>query len=956
MKTRSSVNLRAFIFLLGTSSVIVYAGIVIEALRPKLVPELAAATDLPPKVLTALGGTTSEASFRAAALGFAGDLDGLGCFDLDRVRVGAWEAVLRPGGTGDDESSFTLVGDGGHVEGLFSSRRCDKSMVEYSAVMHVAMSLGMLAWLVTLMLMGRSMVISSMAAVLESFMGLAAHVDEKGELKTLVQDKQGTMMAEDVLLRAVNSVSLLLSASFHGKALIRQVMRDANVVTGGTNGTGDAGLLALYGAVEGATVRKDREVGSPPEKKMSLLDEKGSLLEVEHPNGPSRPRVAKVGRNLLTYDKFVEKWREGSLTQPDCLKMTPEQSIDFIVDMFRTLLLVVDEQLDPLSGAPPEAGEPVRASASSRPSGPPGSSDVEGEATGAEVPQRVRLSRDFIDKGSGVQKTPLATALQGSDEVCVREVTLRRFCQECRSRYLDQPYHRWEHAVDVTHAMFVSLVDARSFRSVHLSRLDLFSLMISAIAHDMGHRGVSNTHLVQTRDVLALTYNDKSPQENLHASSLFHLCSSIPEADVFELLSFEHSVYARTLIIESIIDTDMAFHFSRLASLKGIITSPAEGAPALPGTLCLVAGEDPDVDLEDVLQGTRAYSTSEARCILLGLLHLADLGNCVKPVIRHVKWSLQVFQEFFREGSMQRERGVKPLPFMDDDACYSPASQMEFLDFVARPLFTVMAQVLPELRDTIVNNLCNNFDFWASMAVADKAAMKVWDLPASVPPRTFAEGVFVPASMPPSGKRSSRRSSLSGFRPSRLGSLGAKRKDSQAEVGRDPFRPAGYDSILGEGRLQPVAEEEECQAEPGDLPRRASHVDSPRRTTGGGGRLPSQTSLQSMASDALVTPSTIPWLQYVLLNSLQGRDMNDPPRRSGGIQVRRSLLGGPRIPALLDASSEDVEEVVKITELLMSLGTRTVAKKIIEESQWERARAFREQVIASASLQKDEGA
>lgn len=52
-------------------------------------------------------------------------------------------------------------------------------------------------------------------------------------------------------------------------------------------------------------------------------------------------------------------------------------------------------------------------------------------------------------------------------------------------------------------------------------------------------------------------------QEKLHASTLFVICSSTPEANVFELLSPEQFTHARKLIIDAILDTDMACHFSR---------------------------------------------------------------------------------------------------------------------------------------------------------------------------------------------------------------------------------------------------------------------------------------------------------------------------------------------------------------------------------------------------------
>lgn len=49
-------------------------------------------------------------------------------------------------------------------------------------------------------------------------------------------------------------------------------------------------------------------------------------------------------------------------------------------------------------------------------------------------------------------------------------------------------------------------------------------------------------------------------------------------------------------------------------------------------------------DVEHVSALTRA----DVRCIMLGLLHAADIGNCVKPVDLHVAWSVKVVREVRR--------------------------------------------------------------------------------------------------------------------------------------------------------------------------------------------------------------------------------------------------------------------------------------------------------------------
>ena len=64
----------------------------------------------------------------------------------------------------------------------------------------------------------------------------------------------------------------------------------------------------------------------------------------------------------------------------------------------------------------------------------------------------------------------------------------------------------------------------------HLPPLEMFALLTSALAHDVGHPGVNNAFLVNTGAPLAMRYNDISPLENMHASIMFETCFFIFEA------------------------------------------------------------------------------------------------------------------------------------------------------------------------------------------------------------------------------------------------------------------------------------------------------------------------------------------------------------------------------------------------------------------------------------------
>jgi hypothetical protein len=53
--------------------------------------------------------------------------------------------------------------------------------------------------------------------------------------------------------------------------------------------------------------------------------------------------------------------------------------------------------------------------------------------------------------------------------------------------------------------------------------LDLVSLVISSICHDMGHDGMTNAYHINSMSDRALLYNDRAVQENYHVSQSFKI-------------------------------------------------------------------------------------------------------------------------------------------------------------------------------------------------------------------------------------------------------------------------------------------------------------------------------------------------------------------------------------------------------------------------------------------------
>jgi hypothetical protein len=96
--------------------------------------------------------------------------------------------------------------------------------------------------------------------------------------------------------------------------------------------------------------------------------------------------------------------------------------------------------------------------------------------------------------------------------------------------------------------------------SLHTTTLELHAALIAAFSHDVGHPGVTNRFLIATTDRLAYRYNDKSVLENMHSSIVFKTMLE-PENDLLIGHEGEEWMEARRIIVEMILDTDMARHF-----------------------------------------------------------------------------------------------------------------------------------------------------------------------------------------------------------------------------------------------------------------------------------------------------------------------------------------------------------------------------------------------------------
>jgi hypothetical protein len=142
------------------------------------------------------------------------------------------------------------------------------------------------------------------------------------------------------------------------------------------------------------------------------------------------------------------------------------------------------------------------------------------------------------------------------------------FISELSLRYIgNNAYHNFKHGCDVCHTTHRYMTITRLNTGV--SQLELFSVYVAALAHDVGHPGVNNIFLVKAKDELALRHNDKSPLENMHCAVLYEILGK-PSTNIFGGLTEVQWRDSRKIILNAILGTDMVNHFDQISKAQVI--------------------------------------------------------------------------------------------------------------------------------------------------------------------------------------------------------------------------------------------------------------------------------------------------------------------------------------------------------------------------------------------------
>lgn len=277
------------------------------------------------------------------------------------------------------------------------------------------------------------------------------------------------------------------------------------------------------------------------------------------------------------------------------------------------------------------------------------------------------------------------------------------FLRGIEDRYVqDNPYHNNIHAADVlqtTHSFLEEMggkyLDNNMKKESSASStmtLQMFSILVGAAIHDVGHPGYNNAFQSNSFSQTALTYNDNSVLENFHTSLAFQMIlgdNGNSDWNIFQNMEPNDFMKCKRLITEAILGTDLTFHFSNLEGVKNLVPSASR------------RDNDNDDNEDD-------YSWK----VMSFLMHMADISNLGKRRAISTQWTDRVLLEFFRQGDKEKELGLPISPLCNRDTTSRPDSQIGFINYIIRPSFEILKDHLPLLGTVVLPLVEGNFHFW----------------------------------------------------------------------------------------------------------------------------------------------------------------------------------------------------------------------------------------------------
>ena len=266
-------------------------------------------------------------------------------------------------------------------------------------------------------------------------------------------------------------------------------------------------------------------------------------------------------------------------------------------------------------------------------------------------------------------------------------------------------YHNSLHGSDITHTICLFFNNSNAEEVCHTKAIDLLSIIVSGLGHDIGHPGLTNNFQVNSLSDLAITYNDNSCLENYHLAKLFKTLRK-EETNIFEKLTTQDFKKIRKKMVSEILATDMAIHGKVINNIRSKIPEyllEDNNSSETQKKFELIS----DINNEETTE-------EEKQALLDYFIHAADLGHNTKKFSISLKWVELLSKEFWLQGDKEKKMNLSVSFLCDRDNTDVPKSQVGFIGGFVLPTYHFLISMFPSLSYT-TDNAKNNMKEWQKL-------------------------------------------------------------------------------------------------------------------------------------------------------------------------------------------------------------------------------------------------
>ena len=217
----------------------------------------------------------------------------------------------------------------------------------------------------------------------------------------------------------------------------------------------------------------------------------------------------------------------------------------------------------------------------------------------------------------------------------IEETVAQRYFEAMEGSYKPNPYHNSCHGADVLNSILYLFHNSEVI--TFMSDLEILATIVACSRHDVGHMALNNRFLVNKRDDLALTFNDISVLEMMHASLTYALMKP-EQQNILSSLDPDSWAVVRKVVVKMILATDMSRHFDLLGVFKST----------------------------HMTASTSVLSKADERLSVFEIaIKCADISHAGKCLELHEKWTLLVCEEFFHQGDLEKKLGLPISMYCD---------------------------------------------------------------------------------------------------------------------------------------------------------------------------------------------------------------------------------------------------------------------------------------------------